>query len=81
MYNPFKYSKNYSKASGRLWQYYKDELNATLTESESFKLKARITVITPDDGNIKDAKMAVPLKYFSNFWRTLEVALINCEIK
>ena len=22
----------------------------------------------------------VPLKYFSNFWRTLEMPLINCEI-
>ena len=32
---------------------------------------------TLDDGNIKDAEMAVPLKYF--FWRTLEMPLINCE--
>ena len=23
----------------------------------------------------------VPLKYLSNFWRTLEVPLINCEIE
>ena len=24
--------------------------------------------------------MSVPLKYFSNFWRTLRISLINCEI-
>ena len=24
--------------------------------------------------------MIVPLKYLSNFWKTLEMALINCEI-
>ena len=24
--------------------------------------------------------MAVPLKYSSNFWRTLEMTLINCEV-
>ena len=29
--------------------------------------------------NAKDVEMAVPLKYFSNFWRTLEMPLINCE--
>ena len=34
----------------------------------------------PADGNTKDVKIAVPLKYLSNFWRTLEMPLVNCEI-
>ena len=34
----------------------------------------------PADGNTKDVKIAVPLKYLSNFWRTLEMQLINWEI-
>ena len=32
------------------------------------------------DGNTKDVEMAVLLKYMSNFGRTLEMTLINCEI-
>ena len=43
MYNLIKYSDNYSKTSGNLWQYYKDDLNDNLTDSESFKSKAKIT--------------------------------------
>ena len=31
-------------------------------------------------GNTKDVEIAVPLKYLSNFWRTLEMPLSNCEI-
>ena len=34
----------------------------------------------PAVGNTKDVKIAVPLKYLSNFWRTLEMPLVNCEI-
>ena len=35
---------------------------------------------TPDNGNTKDVEIIVPLKYLSNFWRTLEIPLINCEV-
>ena len=34
---------------------------------------------TPAAGNTKDNEIIVPLKYLSNFWRTLEMSLINCE--
>ena len=80
MYNLIKYSDNHSKTSGSLWQYYKDEPNDNLAYSESFKSKVKITGKTPDDGNTKDVEIIVPLKYFSNFWRTLEMPLINCEV-
>ena len=42
--------------------------------------KIKITGKTPAAGNIKDVEIAVPLKYLSNFWRTLEMPLINCKI-
>ena len=40
----------------------------------------KITGKTPDNGNTKDVEIIVPLKYLSNFWRTLEMPLINCEV-
>ena len=80
MYNLIEYSDNYSKTSGSLWQYYKDEPNDNLADSESFKSKVKITGSTPAGGNTKDVKIIVPLKYLSNFWRTLEMPLINCEV-
>ena len=48
--------------------------------SESFKSKIKITGTTPAGGNAKDVEIAVPLKCLSNFWRTREMLLINCEI-
>ena len=70
---------NYSKTSGRLWQYCKDDPNNNIMQSESFKSKITITGKTPADGNTKNVEMIVPLKHLSNFWRTLEMPLINCE--
>ena len=29
---------------------------------------------------VKNIKIVVPLKYLSNFWRSLEIYLINCKI-
>ena len=81
MYNLIEYSDNYSKTSASLWQYYRDEPNDNLGDSESFKSKIKITGKTPDNGNEKYVEIMVPLKYLSNFWRTLEIPLINCEIK
>ena len=80
MYNLIEYSDNYSKVSESLWQYYKDDPNDNLANSKSFKSKVKITGKTPDDGNTKDVEIIVPLKYLSNFWRTLEMPLINCEV-
>ena len=90
MYNVIEYSDNYSKTSGRLWQYCKeipainnegtiinfDGTNAT----DSFNFKTKITGQTNDDGII-NVEIMVPLKYLSNFWRTLEMPLINCEVE
>ena len=80
IYNLMEYSNNYSKTAGSLWQYYKDVLNDNLAESESFKSKVKIKGNTPANSNTKDDEIIVPLKYLSNFGRTLEILLINCEV-
>ena len=77
MYNLIEYSDNYAKISGSLWQYFTDEPNKNLVNSESFKSKIKITGKTPNNGNEKDVEIMVPLKNLSNFWRTLEMPLIN----
>ena len=80
MYNLIEYSDNYAKTTRSLWQYFRDEPNDDIEDSESFKSKIKITGKNPDDDNEKDVKIMVPLKYSSNFWRTLEMLLINCEV-
>ena len=90
MYNLIEYSDNYAKTTGSLWQYCKDipARNANDGEiiafdanslTDSFKFKTKITGQTGNDGT-KDVEIIVPLKYLSNFWRTLEMPLINCEV-
>ena len=69
MYDLIEYSNNYAKTSGSLWQYYRDEPNDNLADSESFKSKIKVTGKTPADSNEKDIEVIVPLKYLSNFWR------------
>ena len=33
-----------------------------------------------DDNNVSNVKLVVPLKYVSNFFRSLEMPLVNCKI-
>ena len=92
MYNLIEYSDNYSKPSGVLQKYCKNEpldannaltdFNADYATTDLFKTKEKIA--GKAGGNCRtDVKIMVPLKYLSNFWRTLELKLplINCEIK
>ena len=80
MYNLIEYSNNYSKRSGTLWHYYRDERNNNLTDSESLKFKIKIIGSTPNYYNRKNIEIIVTLKHSSNFWRTIEMPLINCEV-
>ena len=96
MCNLLEYSDSYSKISGSLWNCDRDEVNRstykidgndnkinnkTLT-SKSFRYETKIIGATPNNNNnILDAKVVVPLKYLSNFWRSLDFPLINCEIE
>ena len=80
MYNLIEYSDNNVKTTGSLWQYFGDEPDDDLEDSESFKSKIKITGKPPNNGNVKDVEIMVPLKYLSNFWRADEMPLINCEV-
>ena len=87
MYNLIEYSDNYSKTSGSPWQYCKempaidnngdiaDFNGANATDLCNFKTK--ITGQTNNNGII-NVEIMVPLKYLSNFRRTLEMP---CEVE
>ena len=78
MYNLIEYSDNDQDSSATLYQYKRDEPpegNATddLTANNSSSFKYKISLL--GDRNV------VPLKYLSNFFRSLEMPLNNCRIK
>ena len=83
MYNLLEYSKNYRKTTGSLWNYYRDQPSDPLsTNSESFKYKTSIVGKTPQDNDsLTNAEVVIPLKYLSNFWRNLDILLINCKVE
>ena len=83
MYNLLKYSKNYRKTKGSLLKYFRDELSNPLSSnSESFKYKTNIVGKTQEDNDsLTNAKVVIPLKHLSNFWRALNIPLINCEVE
>ena len=90
MYKLIEYSDNYSNLSGNLWQYCKEipvKNNAgdivgfnEAYATDSFNFKTKKTGRTNNDG-ITNVEIMVPLKYLSNFWKTLEMPLINCEVE
>ena len=85
MYNLIEYSDNYSDTSGSLWQFRRDEIREDVNlaidvqhipnNSPSFEYKSSLIE------NRNGAKIAVPLKYLINFWRSLEMPLINCKVE
>ena len=90
LYNLIEYSDNYQDSSATLYQYKRDEPpepnamnDLTTNTSSSFKYKDEL-LGNPDvdDGITKTSvKVVVPLKYLSNFFKSLEMSLINCKIK
>ena len=86
MYNLIEYSDNYSDTSGSSQSFKRDVIdnNAEVTNNDnapSFKYKANLIGNTETDGAKKGAKIAAPLKYLRNFWRSLEMPLINCKVE
>ena len=92
MYNLIEYSDNYQDSLATLYQYKRDEppdnnVNLTADNSTSFKYKVNllgnIDTANPDNARVGrlNVKIVVPLKYLSNFFRSLEMPLINCKIK
>ena len=82
-------SKNYTKTTGSLWNYYGYKpSNPLSSNSEPFRYKTSVTGNTydgdDDDANKvgkNETKVVIPLKHLSNFWRTLNIPLITCEIE
>ena len=90
MYNLIEYSDNYQDSSATLYQYKRDEppeddavADLMVDNSSSFKYKVSLLGNPVRDGAVakKSVKVVVPLKYLSNFFRSLEMPLINCKIK
>ena len=90
MYNLIEYSDSYQDSSETLYQYKRDEpldddAVADLTADNSSSLKYRISllgnpVVANNIARI-NVKVVVPLKYLSNFFRSLGMPLINCKLK
>ena len=94
MYNLLEYSKNYEKTSGSLFNYYRDEPSEITVGAgnnainisirilrKSFEYKTEITrSLDAGEDEKEDVTIAIPLKYLGNFWRSLDIPLINCEI-
>ena len=91
MYNFLEYSKGYKKTTRSLWNYYRDEPNSStdddkithsILNSESFDYKANlISSVTNNNLTKNDVKIVIPLKHLSNFWKNLNIPLINCEVE
>ena len=75
-----------------MWNYYRDESNSgtdansithSILNSESFDCEANVMEngVTHNNLTKNDVKIVVPLKYLSNFWRILNIPLINCEVE
>ena len=90
--NLLEYSKNYRKTTGSLWNYCRDQPNSNIGDkntthsilnSESFDYKANFMEngVTHDNLTKNDVKILIPLKHLSNFWRHLDIPLINCEVE
>ena len=92
MYNLLEYSKNYEKTSGSLFNYYRYEpkehtigdgdnaINISIRNSESFDYKTKIVGgLAAGELEKDDVEIAIPLNYLGNFWRSLDIPLINGE--
>ena len=88
MYDLIEYSKKYLETTGTLWNYYRDEpnsgavgnINYSIKGSKFFDYKTSIKAKLEDNNTEKEAEIVVPLTHLSNFWKTLDMSLINCEI-
>ena len=92
MYNLLEYSKNYIKTAGSLWNYYRDKPSSSIDDeniihsilnSESFDYRANFVEDGVTHNNLlkNDVKVVVPVKHLSNFWRSLNIPIINSEVE
>ena len=95
IYNLLQYSDSYSMASGSLCNYYRDAINDDPNEnnaadnrinndktiSKPFEYKIKLIESTPNNNNILDTEVVVPLKYLSKFLKSPDLPLIKYEIE
>ena len=88
MYNLIEYSDNYSDSTASLYQFKRQEpldnnADLTIAGSPSFKYKSNLlgnAIVENNNAVWKNAKIIVPLKYISSFFRSLEMPLINTKL-
>ena len=56
-------------------------INNNKTTSKSFEYKTKMIGGMPNNNNMLDATVVFPVKYLSNYWRSIDFPLINCEIE
>ena len=91
IYNFLDYSNNHEKKTGSLWNYYRDQpkydavgngnakMAISLTDSKSFNYETIITgELNAGENRNNDIKIIVPSKHLNNFWRMLNISMINC---
>ena len=91
IYNFLDYSNNHEKTTGSLWNYYRDQpkydavgngnakMAISLTDSKSFNYETIITgELNAGENRNNDIKIIVPSKHLNNFWRMLNISMINC---
>ena len=74
-----------------MWNYYRDEPNSrtdndyithSILNSKSFYYKANFISSVTNNNLIKnDVKILIPLKHLSNFWKNLNIPLVNCKVE
>ena len=83
MYNLLEYSDNYQDSAGSIYQFKRDKPpddNADVANNTSSLVYKSKLISGTDDNNVNNVKLVVPLKYVSNFFRSLEMPLVNCKI-
>ena len=83
LYNLSEYSDNYKDSTGSLYQFKRDEPpddNANVANNTSSLVYKSKLISGTDENNVNNEKLAVPLKYVSSFFRSLEMPLVNCKI-
>ena len=96
IYNLLEFRNSYSMTSEILWNYYRDEVNDCANETDDsdneinnnktttdklFEYEIKMIGSTPNNINILEEEVVVPLNYLIYFWRSLNLSLINCEIE
>ena len=75
MYNLIEYSKNYRKTTGSLWNYYRDE------QENTYNVGTDESDYDANKAGKNETETVIPLKLLINFWRSLNIPIINCEVE